>query len=105
MQVTTGSKAALGGVKDGDYILMINDNPTEDLKHHDAQAMIRATGQTLRLVLSRYRVDNVVLFVLNDCLVITLPLHIITILCIVKQLIFDYIVSVVCVCLCDEMLQ
>lgn len=54
-QVTGGSKAALGGVKDGDYILTINDTPTEDLKHHDAQALIRNTGQSLRLTLSRYQ--------------------------------------------------
>ena len=52
--MTGGSKAALGGVKDGDYILTINDTPTEDLKHHDAQALIRNTGQSLRLTLSRY---------------------------------------------------
>jgi len=55
-QVTAGSKAALGGAKDGDYILMINDTPTDDLKHHDAQSMIRNTGQSLRLTLTRYAI-------------------------------------------------
>jgi len=58
-QVTAGSKAASGGVKDGDYILKINDTQTEDLKHHDAQALIRGTGQSLQLTLSRYSVDEV----------------------------------------------
>lgn len=54
-QVTAGSKAVSGGIKDGDYILMINNSPTDDLKHHDAQALIRNTGQTLRLTVSRYK--------------------------------------------------
>ena len=51
--MTAGSKAASGGIKDGDYIVAINNSPTDDLKHHDAQALIRNTGQTLRLTISR----------------------------------------------------
>jgi len=51
--VTPGGKAARGGVKEADYLLAINGDPTEGLLHFDAQQMIKATGMSLQLKLSR----------------------------------------------------
>ena len=48
-----GGKAARGGLKDSDYIIAINGDPTEGLMHSDAQMMIKATGRSLQLKLSR----------------------------------------------------
>ena len=51
--MTPGGKAARGGVKEADYLLAINGDPTEGLLHFDAQQMIKATGMSLQLKLSR----------------------------------------------------
>ena len=51
--MTPGGKAARGGVKEMDFLLAINGDTTEGLLHFDAQQMVKATGMTLQLKLSR----------------------------------------------------
>ena len=51
--MTPGGKAARGGVKETDFLLAINGDSTEGLLHFDAQQMVKATGMTLQLKLSR----------------------------------------------------
>jgi membrane-associated protease RseP (regulator of RpoE activity) len=54
-KVTPGSKSSFAGVKDGDFILSINGQNTEDMKHMDAQAAIKRTGETLKLTVTQSR--------------------------------------------------
>ena len=51
--MTAGGKAQRGGVKQGDFVVAINGDFTEGLLHFDAQQMIKATGMSLQLNLSR----------------------------------------------------
>lgn len=51
-QITPGGKAARGGVKEGDYVLAINREPTEDMLHFNAQQVFKAAGASLQLKLS-----------------------------------------------------
>ena len=54
VQVTPGGKASKGGINKGDFVVAINGDLTEGLLHFDAQQMIRATGMSLQLKLSRW---------------------------------------------------
>ena len=51
--MTAGGKASKGGVYKGEFVVAINGDQTEGLLHFDAQQMIRATGMSLQLKLSR----------------------------------------------------
>lgn len=52
-QLNPTGKAKQSGVCEHDYILEINDTETQGITHHEAQQLIRTTGTTLTLLLSR----------------------------------------------------
>ena len=52
-QITPGGKAAKGGMRFGDYIIEINGESTESLNHSDAMMIIKTTGVSLKLTLSK----------------------------------------------------
>ena len=54
LQVTPGGKAARGGVKEGDYVLAINRELTDDMLHFNAQQVFKAAGTSLQLKLSEW---------------------------------------------------
>ena len=49
-QVTTGGRAAQGGLAEGDYILAINEQPTDLLKHLEAQQIIKKARENITLM-------------------------------------------------------
>ena len=53
LQITAGGKAAKGGIRFGDYIVEINGDPTESLLHSDAMMLIKTTGVTLNLKVTK----------------------------------------------------
>lgn len=53
LQITPGGKAANCGVNQGDTILEIGNQHTEEMTHFDAQNAIRRAGQTLQLRVQR----------------------------------------------------
>ena len=53
MQITAGGKAAKGGIRFGDYIIEINGDTTDGLLHSDAMMVIKTTGVTLTLKVTK----------------------------------------------------
>ena len=49
-QVTAGGRAAQGGLAEGDYILAINEQPTDLLKHLEAQQIIKKARENITLM-------------------------------------------------------
>ena len=49
-QVTAGGRAAEGGLAEGDYILAINEQPTDLLKHLEAQQIIKKARENITLM-------------------------------------------------------
>jgi len=53
LQVNPGSKAAQQGVREGDLISNINDRSTRDLTNSEAHALLRNSGEQLKLGLNQ----------------------------------------------------
>ena len=49
-QVTSGGRAAQGGLAEGDYILATNEQPTDLLKHLEAQQIIKKARESITLM-------------------------------------------------------
>ncbi|KAF2886077.1 hypothetical protein ILUMI_20096 [Ignelater luminosus] len=50
--VNPGSKAAVKGVREGDIITSINNQPTRDISNADAHILLKKSGDTLKLGLN-----------------------------------------------------
>jgi len=53
LQVNPGSKAAQQGVREGDLISNINGKSTRDLTNSEAHALLRNSGEQLKLGLNQ----------------------------------------------------
>jgi hypothetical protein len=51
-RVNPGSKAALRGIREGDFITSINNQSTKDISNAEAHALLRNSGDTLKLGLN-----------------------------------------------------
>ncbi|KAB0790377.1 hypothetical protein PPYR_15256, partial [Photinus pyralis] len=50
--VNPGSKAAIKGIREGDIITSINNQPTKDFTNSDAHLLLKSSGEKIKLGLN-----------------------------------------------------